>query len=226
MSQDPRPTALRVIEGGGAAQPSVDSGIDQATLSDLQIVSAVRDGNVAASVLFHDRLRPIVDRTLGRLIGARDPDYDDLTQQALIQLVMSVDRFRGECPLDAWASIIVARVAYKHIRRRRTERRLFAVERGDVPEVVDVAQSGGFAVRSAIRRIERYLRGMDVNKAWTFVLHDVHGYDLDEISAITGVSRSAAQSRLVRGRKLLHDRIAKDAELASLMSDLSKEEEA
>jgi RNA polymerase sigma-70 factor (ECF subfamily) len=190
------------------------------------MVSAVRDGNAAAAALFHNRLRPIVDRTLGRLIGTRDSDYDDLTQQALIQLVLSVDRFRGECPLDAWASIIVARVAYKHIRKRRTERKLFVLDRGDVPDVVDRAAAGTVQIRSAIRCVEKYLRGMDVNKAWTFVLHDVHGYDLEEVSAITGVSRAAAQSRLVRGRKALHERIAKDPELSSLLSDLSHKGEA
>jgi len=185
------------------------------------MVSAVREGNAAAAALFHNRLRPIVDRTLGRLIGARDSDYDDLTQQALIQLVLSVDRFRGECPLDAWASIIVARVAYKHIRKRRAERKLFVLDRSELPDVVDRSNAGVVGLRSAMRSVEKYLRSMDVNKAWTFVLHDVHGYDLEEISSITGVSRAAAQSRLVRGRKILHERIAKDPELAGLLLDLA-----
>ncbi len=231
MRNASRSRVFRLIPGGAPAEGVGETGegaaVDQATLSDLQTVSAVRDGNAAAAALFHNRLRPIVDRTLGRLIGSRDPDYDDLTQQALIQLVMSVDRFRGECPLDAWASIIVARVAYKHIRRRRVERKLFAVERTtEVPDVIDHASTGNVAMRSALRRVEKYLRGMDTNKAWTFLLHDVHGYDLDEVSAITGVSRSAAQSRLVRGRKVLHERLAKDSELAAVLTDVAKREDS
>jgi len=223
MPSDARSRAFRLIRGGAVeAEPSREGvASDQAALSDLQMVSAVRDGNAAAAAVFHNRLRPIVDRTLGRLIGARDSDYDDLTQLALIQLVLSVDRFRGECPLDAWASIIVARVAYKHIRKRRTERKLFVLDRGELPEVVDRSSAGVVGLRSAMRCVEKYLRDMDSNKAWTFVLHDVHGYDLEEISSITGVSRAAAQSRLVRGRKLLHERIAKDPELAGLLLDLA-----
>lgn len=216
---DPGTRPLRVIQGGSAADESV-----QATLSDLQIVGAIRDGNTAVAAIFHDRMRPIVDRTLSRLIGARDPDYDDLAQQALIELVISLDRFRGECPLDAWASIIVARTAYKLIRRRRSERKLFSLDRAELPDVVDRATVGVTVMRSALRRVERHLRTLDVGKAWTFVLHDVHGYDLDEVSAITGVSRSAAQSRLVRGRRALHERIAKDPDLAGLLNQHSLRE--
>jgi RNA polymerase sigma-70 factor (ECF subfamily) len=217
MASDPGVRPFRVIQGGASApEDSV-----QATLSELQIVGAIRDGNAAVAALFYDRMRPIVDRTLGRLIGGRDPDYDDLAQQALIELVLSVDRFRGECPLDAWASIIVARVAYKMIRRRRSERKLFALDRGEVPDVVDRTAAGVMAMRSALRRIGKHLATLDAGKAWTFVLHDVHGYDLDEVSAITGVSRSAAQSRLVRGRRALHERIARDPELAGLLDEHS-----
>lgn len=216
MPTEANSRTFRLIQGGNEQGSGSDS-----TLSDLQIVAAVRDGNAAVAALFHDRLRPIVDRTLTRLIGGRDPDYDDLAQQALIELVLSVDRFRGECPLDAWASIIVARVVYKQIRRRRKERKLFALDRDELPEVVDRSGSVSMSMRSAVRRIEQHLRGMDANKAWTYVLHDVQGYNLDEVSTITGVSKAAAQSRLVRGRKGLHDRLARDPELAGMLRALS-----
>jgi RNA polymerase sigma factor (sigma-70 family) len=200
--------------------------VSDSTLSDLQLVAAVRESNTGAAALFHDRLRPVVDRTLGRLLGTRDPDYDDLAQQALIELVLSVGRFRGDCPLDAWASVVVARVAYRQIQRRRSERKLFVLDRGELPEVADRLASPSMTLRSTVRRIEKHLRAMDANKAFAFVLHDVHGYDLDEVSAITGVSRAAAQSRLVRGRKMLHERIARDPELASMLDEVRSRRES
>lgn len=63
-----------------------------------------------ASAAFHDRARPIIGRTLTRLLGLRDPDYEDLAQVALYELVDTISRFRDECPLDAWLSLITARV--------------------------------------------------------------------------------------------------------------------
>jgi len=48
---------------------------------------------------------------------------------------------------------------------------------------------------------------MPSEKAETLFLHDVEGLDLAEIAALTGTSVAAAQSRLVRARKELLERV-------------------
>jgi RNA polymerase sigma factor (sigma-70 family) len=160
-----------------------------------------------------------VDRTVRRLLGAHDADAADVAQLALIELVEGVDRYRGECSLDAWTSAVTAHVVYKHIRRRKTERRIFGVLDSDLlAETRAPARPGReAAMRDLMKRVLAHLDTIEEAKAWAFVLHDVCGYDLREIAKITGASTAAAQTRLVRGRRELHERIARDPELADAL---------
>jgi DNA-directed RNA polymerase specialized sigma24 family protein len=48
---------------------------------------------------------------------------------------------------------------------------------------------------------------MGREKATAVLLYDVFGHDLAEVAVLTGATVAAAQSRLVRGRKELHDRL-------------------
>jgi RNA polymerase sigma-70 factor (ECF subfamily) len=186
-------------------------------LDDSAVIAGLKVRDATAASAFYERVRPVVDRTLTRLLGARDNEYEDMAQRALFELVDTIDRFRGECPLDAWVSIVTARVAYRSLRRRRVERRLFAESPGDEASFAMRSHAGSVAARQAIERIKLELAGMDQGRAWAFLLHDVYGYDLKEVSQITGISLSAAQSRLMRGRREIHERIRNDEALARFL---------
>ena len=209
----------------GAPEPRLPA----PTLDDSQLLASIRAGDPDAAAALHDRLRPVVERAIRRLLGRRDRDHEDLAQQAMIEVVYTIDRFRGDCPLDAWASTVAAHVVYNHIRRRTTERRIFDgphaahSEDDDAPASLR-SLSRDTAARSTLKRVMIHLDAIDEVKAWTYVLHDVCGYDLREVADITESSVAAAQSRLVRGRKELRERLAADPELAPMLSEKDKGE--
>ena len=209
-------TRLRLVAAQEPAQTPSPAG----AVSDATLLAALERRERSASAEFYQRARPIIDRTLTRLVGGRDADYEDIAQAALYELVSTSGHFRGECPLDAWLSIVTARVAYRHIRRRRLERRFFA---RPLEEPLQSVLPVAFAARQALDKIRAHLGRMDVKRAWAFLLHDVYGYELGQIGEIMGSSVSAAQSRLVRGRRELHERIRKDPRLAGLLDDLSED---
>jgi RNA polymerase sigma-70 factor (ECF subfamily) len=194
------------------------------TLDDSELLASVRRGDADAATALHDRLRPAVERSIRRILGPGDRDHEDLAQQAMIEVVYTVDRFRGDCPLDAWASTVAAHVVYNHIRRRTTERKIFESMRfGDAGDDMPASAtarslSREASARSVLRRVMTHLDGIDEAKAWAYVLHDVCGYDLREVAEITGATVAAAQSRLVRGRRELQERLAGDPELASMLA--------
>lgn len=185
-------------------------------LDDTQLIVAARRGDRSAAAALHDRVRPQVDRTVARLLGRLDSDADDLVQIALIGIVTGIGRFRGDCPLDAWVSMVTARVVYKHLRRRQIERRIFDSK---TPITPFAARAVNPETGELLARVLRHVWSLDHDKAWAFVLHDVCGYDLREVAAITGSSVAAAQTRLVRGRRELHERILADPELAEKLDE-------
>jgi RNA polymerase sigma-70 factor (ECF subfamily) len=191
---------------------------------DLELLAAVRSGDSSSATAFHDRVRPQVDRTVRRLLGRLDNDREDVAQMAVIDLIYTIDKYRGECSLDTWTSTVTAHIVFKHIRRRQTERRLFTqIFDADELPVASPRRTGREAMgRSAVRRIAEHLDKLDSNRAWTFVLHDTMGYDLREVAHITGASVAAAQSRLIRGRRELHERIAQDPELANTLEEVER----
>jgi RNA polymerase sigma-70 factor (ECF subfamily) len=180
----------------------------------------MRAGDKSVAPAFHDRVRPQVDRTLLRLFRRHDVDHEDLRQLALIELVMTIGRFRGECSLDSWVGALTARIVFKHLRRRQAERRLFdALERDEIAPQSGVASNEALS-RNLMHHASLHLQAMDPNRAAAFFLHDVLGYDLRELAQIMGVTVAAAQSRLVRGRRELHGRFAADPELADLLENV------
>jgi len=188
---------------------------------DDEILAAVRRGDAVVAEDFYWRIKPVVDRTVRRLIGQLDRDGEDLVQIALVQLIESLPTYRGECPLDAWVSSVAAHVVYKHIRRRRLERNIFESVLDNDDELSASQKTPGIArrivMRDAIKQVVDHLTTMRSHRAWAFLLHDVCGYSLDEVAHICGVSVVAAQSRLVRGRHDLHQLIAKDPRLIDLL---------
>jgi RNA polymerase sigma-70 factor (ECF subfamily) len=204
---------------GDASEDPGAPGVDDSTL-----LAGLKARDASLSRAFYARVRPIVDRTLSRLLGARDNEYEDVAQRALFELVSTIGSFRGECPLDAWVSIVSARVAYRTIRRRRSERRLFVDEQPPEVSLATRSHANAVAARQAVERVRAELERMNADRAWTFVLHDVYGYDLKEVGQITGVSLSAAQSRLVRGRREIHERIKQDVALARFLKQSTEDE--
>jgi len=213
---------LMLVPAAPAGNGSEDSG--PPGLDDSTLLAGLHARDASVSKAFYARVRPIVDRTLLRLLGARDNEYEDVAQRALFELVSTISRFRGECPLDAWTSIVTARVAYHTIRRRRAERRLFVDEQPHELSLATRSHANAVAARQAVERVRAELERMNPDRAWTFLLHDVYGYDLKEVGQITGVSLAAAQSRLVRGRREIHERIEQDLALARFLKQPTGDE--
>jgi RNA polymerase sigma-70 factor (ECF subfamily) len=199
-------------------EPSQTAAAPRRKLDDDALLAAIRSGDSTVASALCDRLWPQVDRTVRRLLGRLDSDREDLGQIALLEIVNTIGRYRAECSLDRWAQTVTAHVVFKHLRRRNIERRLFSELLSDDMYAAPVAIERASAGRQLLNRVAGHLDGMNTSRVWAFLLHDVLGYDLQEIAEMTGTSAAAAQSRLSRGRRELHHLIRKDPDLVELMN--------
>jgi RNA polymerase sigma-70 factor (ECF subfamily) len=194
-------------------------------LDDAQLLAAVTSGDEHAASELHDRLRPRVDMTIRSLIGPGHSEHDDLAQQSFVELVVSFDRYRGECSLETWAATIAARTVFKYLRRRTTERKIF---REPCDEEVDEPSSRSSLKRQVVARdiasrVRRHLDEIDSAKAEAFLLHDVCGFDAREVAGIAKISEAAAHARIARGRRELQEKIANDPDLRDALLDMEVE---
>jgi RNA polymerase sigma-70 factor (ECF subfamily) len=179
--------------------------------SDEELIFAVQRGDHQVASVIYERLVGVVDHTLYRVFGRREADHDDLVQAAFEQIVVTLSRrsYAGACSLRTWASSIASHVGFNALRSRRRERRVLDREIGvDVePARAPIDVEGEATARAELERLRIQLSEMKSSHAEAVFLHDVLGHELAEIALMTQVSVSAAQSRLVRGRRELFRRL-------------------
>ena len=192
------------------AQPTpIRRNLPEPDLSDLKLLAAIRRGDASCAQILYSRLQPAIDHALRRVLRRRTEDFDDLIQVTFERVIRAIieDRFGGQSTLTTWAAAIAGHVAIDSLRRSVRERRLFsAVSPSDAAGLGTGTRpptERQIEARSEIERLHAILARMKPALAETIVLYDVLGHSLEEVALLTGVSQSAAQSRLFRGRKEL-----------------------
>jgi RNA polymerase sigma factor (sigma-70 family) len=181
--------------------------------SDQLLIAAILDGDERAAEVLYDRLRPVIDHALRRVLHGRPTDFEDLVQVTFERIItgLAESRFDGRSRLTTWAAAIAGHVAMDALRRRFREERVFTRV---MPTAVTSSASAPQAAerrleaRSEIRRLHGILARMKPHLADTLVLHDVLGHELAEVAEIVGAGLSATQSRLQRARAELLRRAA------------------
>jgi RNA polymerase sigma-70 factor (ECF subfamily) len=169
----------------------------------------LRDRTVPPAGGGFGRVTAAINAEICSVLGADQPEHDDLVQATLERVVRTVrnGRFQHACSLAAWAGSIAAHLALNAIRSRRCRRAVFADETS-LEDLADSAPTAG-TLHEHVAAVERLgqlrscLAELSAVQREAVVLHDLWGYDLREVAAISGTSLAAAQSRLVRGRKEL-----------------------
>jgi RNA polymerase sigma-70 factor (ECF subfamily) len=132
-------------------------------------------------------------------------DAEDLMQEAFLQLFRKIHTFRGEAKFSTWLHRLAVNVILMRRRRKRhPEVSLDATNEADDTDSRPVLDLGGPDLR-----LSGVLDRVNLNKALEqlpdgyremFVLHDVEGYEHNEIAEILGCSVGNSKSQLFKAR--------------------------
>lgn len=198
-----RPRACASLPRGSVPPPP------ERHAQDDELVEAFQAGRPGAGLALYDRLFPVVDATLVRILGRREHDHADLTQSTFEQIVSTLSKgtFARHCSVAGWAAVLACHVGLNALRSRRRERGVIdrgqeLGEHGALERAAPTTLESQLRARDELALVRQHLAAMDPDRVTTMLLNAM-GHELTEIAGLTGTSVAAAQSRLSRGRREL-----------------------
>jgi RNA polymerase sigma-70 factor, ECF subfamily len=174
--------------------------------SEAQLVARAQQGDEGAfRSLFELYNRRVYSLCLRMTRSA--VDAEDLTQDALLLFFRKLPTFRGESTLATWLHRMVVNVVLMHLRKKRFQQvPLDEAEPGeDVPKRQYGTPDQRLAHCTVRLTLERAIAHLPAGYRSVFVLHDIHGYEHQEIAEMIGCSSGNSKSQLHKARlKLRH----------------------
>ena len=144
-----------------------------------------------------------------RMLGRRD-EAEDLSQEVFVQVFKAIDQFRGDSKLSTWIYRLSVNVALQHIRRAKRRRWFILTSDTEVLErTLPVDIIGQVEGRQMLQKIYELLDTIKPKKRTVYILHELQGMDVDEISEVVGVPTNTVKSRLFHARKEMLAKLAK-----------------
>lgn len=179
---------------------SPDSGNKQAALDSIQRAQA---GDVDAFELLYREHSGRMYALCLRLTAGDANDATELMQDVFIRAWRRLATYRGESAFASWLHRLAVNTMLENARsdRRRTAR---VLPMDDTARLAGAARSSGVELRMDM---ENAIASLPKGARLAFVLHDVEGYQHQEIAAQLGVSVGTIKAQLHRARRLLRERL-------------------
>jgi RNA polymerase sigma-70 factor (ECF subfamily) len=178
-------------------------------MTDENVVSRAQQGDaVAFERIYRMHSRKVYTLCL-RMVGDKT-DAEDLTQDVFLQLFRKIHTFRGESAFSTWlhrmsVNIVLMRFRKKTLADRSLEAITNPEEESDTPSM----QFGGpdLRLQGAVDRItlETAINELPPGYKAMFILHDVQGYNHDEIAEIFGCTAGNSKSQVHKARTRLRE---------------------
>jgi RNA polymerase sigma factor (sigma-70 family) len=181
-------------------------------VDDLLVARAKAGDEAALEKLFRHLEAPVY--TLARRLTGTPHDAEDVLQDTFLEVVRSISRFRGDGSFAGWIRKVAASKALMKLRQRGSRPREEELSDDLVNSVAATRHLPAAPVATALERLDleaALARLSDVARAVIW-LHDVEGYNHQEIGAMMGKTVSFSKSQLARAHTRLRAILAPTSE--------------
>jgi RNA polymerase sigma-70 factor (ECF subfamily) len=176
--------------------------------NEAELIEKAKQGNAQAFQGLYDKHKRRVYSLCLRMT-ANTAEAEDLTQEAFLQLYRKIGTFRGESAFSTWLHRLSVNVVLMHLRKKSLPSvSLEETTQGgedDTPKKDFGAEDLALAGSIDRLQLQRAVNDLPPGYRTIFVLHDVEGYEHNEIATIVGCSIGNSKSQLHKARMKLRD---------------------
>jgi RNA polymerase sigma-70 factor (ECF subfamily) len=205
LNADARPSADSILK---KVAPPV-SPIAGGELSEAEAIRRARGGDLTVfETLYRLHSRRVYAICL-RMAGKTE-EAEDLTQEIFLLALRKIHTFRGESAFSTWLHRVTVNLVLMHLRKKSPP--MLTIDAPADPDNenaspnIDIGASD-LLLEGSIDRInlERCIKQLPVGYRKIFVMHDIQGYQHNEIAEILGRSVGVSKSQLHKAHARLRE---------------------
>jgi len=184
----------------------------EAKVGDLILCKRCQQGDIGALEELYKRHKDKVYALAIRLTN-NVQDAEDIVQDVFVQVHRKINSFRGDAAFSSWLYRIATNISMSALRQRQRRRKEQTSEhiqaRGHQAQVNDTRLLKPF--------LEEAIASLPPKSRMVFVLHDVQGFQHQEIAQMLNCSVGTSKSQLHKARSHLRKTLRSRLSLISAM---------
>ena len=169
----------------------------------LERIRRAQSGDVDAFEQLYREHSPRIYALCLRLKAGDKSDASELLQDVFVKAWRRLDTFRGDCAFASWLHRLAVNTMLESARSdgRRTAR---VLPMEDTSRLAGAVRPSGIELKMDM---ENAIASLPKGARLAFVLHDVEGYQHQEIAEQLSVTVGTVKAQLHRARRLLRERL-------------------
>jgi RNA polymerase sigma-70 factor (ECF subfamily) len=179
-------------------------------LIDLKLIEECREGNFNNFRKLVELTSPFAYSVAFRMLGNQD-QAKDVVQETMVTIWQKLKKIKSSQVYKTWIYRIVVNKCYDEMRKRKRNPEFVADDNTWelIANRISEGPSAALENRETSQIIGILTERLSSKQKAVFVLSDLEGMSNDEISEITGISKSAVKANLYYARKSISEKVEK-----------------